>query len=298
MYNNIDINPNDRILILGHSGYIGKKLYNLLCDRFSHLAIDGSSYSSVDLSLKDDMISIKEFLSENTIVIMCSGIKKQYGDSQEIFSKNIAMVKNICDLLKESPVKRFIYFSSAEVYGEEINNTDIKETTQVQPSSYYGIAKYTSEVFLKKVFEQQEQSSLVILRPALVYGPDEQESFYGPCGFIRTALKGEKILLWGDGDELREFLFINDLVEAVAGLIFHEFSGTVNIVSGKSYSFKEIINFISIFLPTLEFVCKPRTRLKVDQGYDNSLLMKLLPNLVFTNLESGVKNIYNIEAKN
>ena len=136
MYNNIDINPNDRILILGHSGYIGKKLYNLLCDRFSHLAIDGSSYSSVDLSLKDDMISIKEFLSENTIVIMCSGIKKQYGDSQEIFSKNIAMVKNICDLLKESPVKRFIYFSSAEVYGEEINNTDIKETTQVQPSSY------------------------------------------------------------------------------------------------------------------------------------------------------------------
>ena len=81
---------------------------------------------------------------------MCSGIKKQYGDSLEIFEQNLKMVMNVCKHLLSNNVLRFVFVSSAEVYGEDLNDLSITEETQVAPTSYYGMAKYASELIIKK----------------------------------------------------------------------------------------------------------------------------------------------------
>ena len=81
---------------------------------------------------------------------MCSFIKKQYGDNIDLFKKNMAMIMNLCRVIEERPIKRFIYFSSVEVYGDDIENTDITELTPVNPSTYYGVAKYAGEKLFKK----------------------------------------------------------------------------------------------------------------------------------------------------
>ncbi len=287
-----------RVLILGHSGYIGSHLQKSLHEEYPEIEVVGRSFPPVDLTKEDNAASVADFFDLNTAVIMCSGIKKQYGDSLDIFSQNMAMVTNVCRLLQERPVRRVVYFSSAEVYGEGVHNTNITEETPVQPSSYYGIAKYASEGLFRKVVERQEHSSLLILRPTLVYGPGEEGTFYGPSGFVKTALKGESITLWGDGEELREFLYIDDLVKSVVRLTFHEHDGVVNIVGGQGRTFKEALEIISCLAPfAIQTSLRPRTRPKVDQGYNNQALTKLLPDISFTSLEEGIRHVFDAECQ-
>ena len=285
-----------RVLILGHSGYIGSHLHKFLCEEYHEVEVVGRSKREADLTKEDEVIALKELFDLKTAVIMCSGIKKQYGDTLDIFLQNMAMVTNVCSLLQECPVRRFVYFSSAEVYGEGVHNANITEETPVLPSSYYGIAKYSSEGLFRKVFERQENSSLLILRPTLVYGPGEQGTFYGPSGFVKSALNGNPVILWGDGEESREFVYIDDLVELVIRLTFHEFDGVVNIVFGQRHTFKRAVEIISRLIPfAIQTGSRPRTRPKVDQAYSNKLLAELLPDISFSSLEEGIKHVFDAE---
>ena len=190
-----------RIIIFGDSGYIGGSLKDTLQEKYPDIEILGFSFPEVDLTNNDTYL-LEEYVIPGTIMVMCSGIKKQYGDSLEIFEKNLKMVVNVCKNLLSDNVLRFVFVSSAEVYGEDLDDMSISEETQVAPTSYYGMAKYTSELIIKKSLTDYPNTSFIVLRPALVFGPGEEESFYGPSGFMKAALQIEEILLWGDGSEL------------------------------------------------------------------------------------------------
>lgn len=293
---NLEIN---KILILGHSGYIGKHLMESYQKLYPAISVVGRSFPEIDLTKSSSKKKVFDLIDEKTVVIFCSGIKKQDGDTLDIYQQNMAMVTNLCSLLQERPLKRLIYISSAEVYGEAVEDTNITENTPVQPSSFYGIAKYASEKLLTKAIESKEGSSLLIVRPVLVYGPGEKGSIYGPNGFIRLAIQNRSIVLWGAGEELRDFLFIDDLVEVVVRLTFADSSDTLNIVNGQSSTFKDVVNIISKMLPSeTKLKTRPRSKPKVDQAYINDKLLSLLPNISLTSLEDGIKLVINAELQN
>jgi len=293
LFDRFDISSDiQRILILGHNGYIGSRLYRTLVDEQLRVKIVGKDFPGVDLTKEKGITDIQKFFGVNTAVIMCSGIKKQHGDTLEIYLKNMKMVMNICKLLEEQPVKRFIYFSSAEVYGPDLHNTNITEETSVQPNSYYGIAKYASECLLRKSIESHDETTLVLLRPTLVYGPGEEGNFYGPSGFVKSVLRGKEITLWGQGEELREFLYIDDLVKIVIRLTFHDYNGILNVVEGKSCTFKAALTSIGQLVSfPIQTSSRPRTRPKVDHVYNNKCFTDLFPDFSFTSLEEGLRNI-------
>jgi len=283
-----------RVVILGHSGFIGRHIEKIFNEKSPNIELIGRSYPDLDLCFKEDAYSLSPLFDMDTAVIMVSGIKRQLGDSLDIFSKNVSMANNVCSVLQEKPVKHLLFFSSAAVYGEEIDNIDITEKTPVHPTSYYGIAKYASECLFRKVFSEQENNSLIILRPPLVYGPGDQTTIYGPSGFAIKALHKEKITLWGDGSELREFFYVEDLAKIVYDLTFNNFDGIVNISSGESSDFKQILDILSnILCYKLEIDSRPRTRKKVDNKFKNNRLLEVLPNVSFTDLKEGIKNVVN-----
>ncbi len=80
-----------------------------------------------------------------------------------------------------------------------------------------------------------------MLRPALVYGPHEPAYYYGPSGFLRNALTNAPITLWGDGQELREFLFVDDVVALTTRLTFGDATGVLNVASGTSYTYAQAL---------------------------------------------------------
>jgi UDP-glucose 4-epimerase len=276
------------IVIFGHSGFIGSHLETAL--QAKGMKVIGKSLPEVDLSDPSDINKISTYLTPSTTIVLAAAVKRQFGDTLEAYKMNLAIVENVCSLIMQSPVKRIIFFSSAAVYGEETHNTNISEETQVNPTSYYGIAKYTSERLLAKAVKTNLATTLVCLRPPLAYGPGDKGKTYGPSGFSGAAKEGSTITLWGDGTELREFLFIEDLCRIVAHLINSDFEGVLNAVSGTSICFADVIDFLLTDFPTLSVTTRERSKQKVDNAFDGAKLRSVLgPDFQFTSLADGLQ---------
>ena len=154
-------------------------------------------------------------------------------------------------------------------------------------------AKYNAECLLDKVCNDT-QTQLVILRPPLIYGKDDLSQGYGPTGFTYKTVKHEEIILWGNGSEFREFVFISDVAKAIHRLLNNNFNGTLNLVSGKSYTFKNIYDLLKkISKSDIKMTSRQRSKEKVDHHYSNELFKNVITAFEFTQLNDGLKKMYN-----
>lgn len=275
-----------RVVIIGHTGFIGSKIEHSLRQNHPDLEIVGTSRLTFDLAENTGILG--NYFDRYTAVVMCAMVKKQFGDSLENFKKNIAMITNVGKVLEQQSIARFLYFSSAAIYGEQNHNLNITEETPLQPTSYYGLAKYVSEKILENVLPK----NLVIIRPPVIYGPGDLPA-YGPSGFLHAASSHKPIILWGDGTENREFIFVEDVVALAQQLLFSDYTGTLNIVSEKSYTFLEIIETIkSVTHLPLTITSRERTQPKVDHHFNNQKLKALFPDFVFTSISEGIGKMH------
>ena len=281
-----------RIVIVGHTGFIGKNIYQNLINN-SKYEIVGISTNQVNLVENNSSHILSEIIPSNSVVIMCVGIKKQLGDNLEIFRDNLSIIKNFSEAIIKSKPAKVLFISSTSVYGEDVvYDHGISEETPVQPRTYYGIAKYTAERILKKVC-RDNQLHLMILRPPLVYGKDDVSMGYGPTGFTYKYVNGEKIILWGNGSEYREFIYIDDVGKIICRLINNNFSGTLNLVSGKSYTYEDVLNKLKkITNSHINIESRKRSKDKVDHHYSNKLIQTILGGFRFTILEEGLNKTY------
>ena len=291
------IKAKQRVLILGHSGFIGRQLVKIFQQYSPEMDLILRSSSEVDFTVMDDVNSLAYELDPEAVVIFLSGIKKQMGDTLEIFERNLAMAVNVSRLLQSRPVRRLVYFSSAEVYGEDIHNINISEETPIQARSFYGIAKYASERLLRKVISELPQSSLAILRPTLVYGIGDETKGYGPAGFLDKLINNEEIVLWGDASELREFLYVKDIASIVHEIACCKFTGVLNPVSGQSHSFSTVLDLLATMMGEKpKIVRRERTKAKIDNVFSGELFRKSFPDFRFTPLADGLREMVESEG--
>ena len=281
-----------KVVIVGDTGFIGKNIYQNLINN-SKYEIVGISTNQVNLLDNNSSHILSEIIPSNSVVIMCVGIKKQLGDNLEIFRDNLSIIKNFSEAMIKSKPAKILFISSTSVYGEDVvYDHSISEETPVQPRTYYGIAKYTAERILKKVC-RDNQLHLMILRPPLVYGKDDLSMGYGPTRFTYKYVNGEKIILWGNGSEYREFIYIDDVGKIICRLINNNFSGTLNLVSGKSYTYEDVLNKLKkITNSHINIESRKRSKDKVDHHYSNKLIQTILGGFRFTILEEGLNKTY------
>ncbi|MBM3835389.1 MAG: NAD(P)-dependent oxidoreductase [Verrucomicrobia bacterium] len=290
--------PFRRVLILGHTGFIGGCIERRLRDEFPDLELTGGALPDLDLTRDAEAERLADRFDLETAVIVCAAIKRQLGDTLETLSQNLKIASNLGRALQAHPVARLIYFSSAAVYGEENHNTNITEETPARPTSFYGVGKLACEGILQKVIGQQPKSSLVILRPALVYGPGDRSASYGPSGFVRAALSANAVKLWGNGEEMREFVFVEDVARLVRDLVLSKWAGVLNVVSGRSYSFVDVLNVIERLTgKKIHTTSAPRTKPQVDHGFNNVAVKNLQPHFAFTSLEEGVRQMLAADSR-
>lgn len=158
--------------------------------------------------------------------------------------ENLEPLADFLELLAATAPRRILYLSSGgAIYG----NPPLLPATEehpVQPLSWHAAGKAAAEEFLRTHARQISGTSLVILRPANVYGPDQplQAGF----GFVRTLLEkarsAEPVEIWGDGRQVRDFLYIDDLVDACMRLLdVPAVTGTFNAGSGAGTSLLELV---------------------------------------------------------
>ncbi len=276
----------ERVLILGRTGFIGGHVETAFLRNSPGTEIVDAP--RVDLTVAADVGRLSTVLDDRTAVVITAGIKRQLGDSLDFYEQNTTMAINLCRVFEKHPPPRCVFVSSAAVYGEELDDRAITELTPVRPASYYGMAKCISECLLMKSLAAHG-GSIVSLRPPLTYGPADRGSIYGPGGFTKTAIAEKTITLWGDGSELREFLYVEDLAEIVFAMTFHDYSGPLNCATGTSRTFRDVLNILEQQLGAAPQVdSRRRSRQKVDNEYDVSMLRRLLPDLRTTSLEEGI----------
>ena len=130
--------------------------------------------------------------------------------------------------------KRQVYISSDAIYADVKGK--ISEKSIASPNSLHGLMHLTRELMLRNKFEK----ILCILRPTLIYGPGDTHNGYGPNRFINLALKNKSIPIFGNGEEKRDHIFIEDVVNIIFKCIVNDARGILNLASGKVYSFKHI----------------------------------------------------------
>lgn len=278
------------ILVLGHSGFIGRHVVEAFHGDAAIGAVACLSAPDLDLTEEACVGALAARFEPDTTVVFLAGIKRQWGDTPDTFDMNVAMATNVCRALDRSSIRRLVFISSAAVYGEESHDLSITESTPIQPQSFYGLAKYTIECLLSHCLRGHPQSDLVILRPPLIYGPGDTSHSYGPAGFVKCVTAGKPVVLWGDGAELREFLYVGDAARLIARFASHDCTGTYNLVSGRSHSYLDVVGRISTALGrTVTTSSRPRTKPRVDHGFSGLALRGLFPDFEFTDLSEGIR---------
>jgi UDP-glucuronate decarboxylase len=125
--------------------------------------------------------------------------------------RDIAGIDNILRLCKNTGVRRVYFSSSSEVYGEPFEIPQNENTTPLNSRLPYAVVKNLCEVYLR-TFQREYGLAYTIFRFFNTYGPRQSEDFVLPR-YVRAALRGEPLLVYGDGSQTRTFCFVDDTVE-------------------------------------------------------------------------------------
>jgi len=266
-----------RILLLGGNGLIGSAIQSILRVKCPSLQVLNLDKSQVDFQAENSVAFLKDIARDYrpTHIIILAAVKRQDGDSLQIFDDNELITKHISSAISTLDT-HVTYLSSCAVYGEQNQQSRYNEESSIDPTSMYGKHKVSSErVYSKNI----DKSRLLILRPPLIYG--SRTKGYNPAGFLSLAQENKPIILWGEGDEMREFIHVNDAASIIIELALQNTIGVVNLVSGFSWSYKSIVQCIGAHLRTFS-ISRDRTGPTVDHTYDDRKLKSLLGNQHFT----------------
>ncbi|HEX2616703.1 MAG TPA: NAD-dependent epimerase/dehydratase family protein [Flavobacteriales bacterium] len=126
--------------------------------------------------------------------------------------RDIDGIRNVLDLSKNTGVKRVLFSSSSEVYGEPVEIPQNERTTPLNSKLPYAIVKNIGEAFLRS-YQKEYGLEYTVFRFFNTYGPAQSKDFV-VSKFIRAALHGQDITIYGDGKQTRTFCYIDDNIEA------------------------------------------------------------------------------------
>lgn len=160
-------------------------------------------------------------------------------------SNNLDATLKLLTACKNNNIKKLVFSSSAAIYGEN-PNIPLKETEPYMPSSPYAVQKAGSELYLK-AFNESYGLNSVSLRYFNVFGPKQNlNSSYAAVipNFIGALLTGKQPVIYGDGKQTRDFIYVKDIVRANILACESDYNGVVNIASGKGLSVNELYSII------------------------------------------------------
>jgi UDP-glucose 4-epimerase len=137
---------------------------------------------------------------------------KRTTDNPVMVLRDIDGIRNVLDLSKNTGVKRVFFSSSSEVYGEPVEIPQNEHTTPLNSKLPYAIVKNLGEAFLRS-YHKEYGLEYTVFRFFNTYGPKQSKDFV-VSKFIRAALQGEDITVYGDGLQTRTFCFIDDNIDA------------------------------------------------------------------------------------
>jgi len=239
-----------KILITGGAGFIGSHLAEkLIAANYSVSIIDNlSTVNKTNLPAKADFYqkNIQDPLLidlfkkiQPEVVFHLAAASRISSSNQDVLNSNIIGTYNLLNCSKAVKVKQVIFTSSAAVYGES-KKFPIKENFPTKPISAYGLSKLTGELYCQ-FFHPYFTST--IFRLANIYGPRQDSSAEGGVVaiFIKNLLQNKKSFIYGDGQQTRDFVYVEDVIKAMMLALGDNKSNIYNLSSNQEISVIDLL---------------------------------------------------------
>lgn len=245
------------VIVTGGAGFIGKHLvHSLLDNRQKVVIVDrvatpktlGSSHGLV--GRKMDVASISSLnvsgLREAKIVHLAADVSvvKSVRDPISTVRSNIGVTCEMLEFARKIDSERLVFSSTAAVYGDKRGRC--RETDPPSPASPYAVSKLACEHYCK-LYSSLYGVQTVILRYFNVYGPGQSTNYAGVITrFVTRALNEEPPVIFGDGNQTRDFIFVSDVVRATMAALEKPIPGgtIINIGTGRPTSVRSLADRI------------------------------------------------------
>lgn len=277
-----------RVIIIGKSGFVGSELLQ----RLNSIGIEaiGVGRDDVDLTSESSVFFLSNLVCDSDIVVFAAAdvpVK-----SLEQFERNLAMLRNFLNAVTGKKLSHVIYISSDAVFAD--SGQPLKEASLRGPENLHGLMHLAREVVLEN---SEFRDFLCLARPTIIYGAKDPHNSYGPCSFMRLSILSQDIVLFGNGEEKRDFIHISDVGNLVTSIILNRSTGEFNLATGSVHSFFEIAEMIQEITKSKSHVSsKPRIGPMPHNGYrpfDTSNLKLAFPEYAPISLKEGLISMYN-----
>jgi GDP-L-fucose synthase len=253
---------NKKILVTGGTGMIGIPLVNKLIKKKAKVTVvslddksrcpKGAKFVRKDLR---DFNNCLKVCKNQDIIFHLAGIK---GSPKMALEKpasflypTISFSLNMLEAARIAGVKNYLFTSSVGVYSPAkiFYEKDVWSTMPSKNDWYAGWAKRVCELQVEAYKKEYNFNNISIIRPANVYGPydnfDPKNAMVIPSLIYKATRKSKTFEVWGDGSPIRDFVYSEDVADAMIQMIEKKINGPLNIGSGKGYTIKEIADNIS-----------------------------------------------------
>ena len=296
------------VLVIGGNGFIGSHLIDYLVENNHSVRVFDHGHEKfrspnpkIDYRIGEigDVAYLYEaMLNIDVVFHLASGSVPSSSnlDIEIDITKNVFPTISILNNMVKLRIKKIIYFSSGgAVYGE-VNDLPIKESNALNPISSYGITKLTIESYIK-LYSRNHSIEYLIIRPSNPYGP-RQGHFLAQgviSTFLRKINKNDSLTIYGDGENKKDYIFVEDLVKYVYSLFSKSKTGIYNVGSGNGVSINDIIGIIQEITQEnckIEFVESKNYDVK-DFALDISKVKNETEKDYNTDIKKGIEKTWN-----
>jgi nucleoside-diphosphate-sugar epimerase len=273
------------VVVLGAGGFLGRRLLDVC----AAADIATLPLGSRDLDLADAAAGaqLAERLRPRDALVFLSALTPDKGRDTATLLRNLAMGRAVCAATHGVELAHLVYAGSDAVYS--FATPLISEETPAIPLDLYGAMHRTRELMLVA----EAKVPLAILRFTAVYGAGDTHNSYGPNRFLRQALKEGRITLFGNGEESRDHLYIDDAAELLLHVLRHGSTGLVNLATGRSVTFRAVAELVAERVAAtsgrpVEVVPSARQNPVTHRHFDVGNLLRASPTTRFTPMADGL----------
>ncbi|MDR4493587.1 MAG: NAD-dependent epimerase/dehydratase family protein [Nitrospirales bacterium] len=272
--------PPTRVVVIGAGGFVGGAIVKQLTGE--GIPILSLTRKEVDLLETDASKKLKSFLRPTDSVVLVSALAP--AKTVTMLMQNLQMAEAVCHVLCSTEIHHLLYISSDAVYADDAN--PVRENSPVAPTTLHGMMHAARELMLKS----STQAPVACLRPTLIYGAQDPHSGYGPNRFRREAAKGGPVHIFGDGEEQRDHVMVNDVAKLVSLALSYRSEGALNAVTGVSTAFRIIAEMVARQFG-VEVKSQPRPGPRphlLHRFFDITNTLKAFPTFHFTPIKQGL----------
>ncbi len=271
-----------RVVVIGAAGFVGNAIA-------AHLERDGVPVlrivrAQVDLSVTGAGMKLAAMLRSGDAVVAAAA--KAPCKDADMLVENIVMARALAQACSSVDLAHVVNISSDAVYADSPG--PLSESSCASPGSLHGVMHLAREV----LFANTVKTPLAILRPSLLYGAGDPHNGYGPNRFRRLAEKGEEIVLFGEGEERRDHVYIDDVAELASRVLHRRSRGVLNIATGTVHSFRDIAGkVVALSGRAVEIRPTARSGPMPHNGYrpfDPAGTRQAFPDFRYTPLDEGL----------